>query len=155
VENLIHITKDLIKLDEPFEPDFYNHYLKGQCIGYGFPIKYGDHVPILRKCIREEIYPFEGDKLLGVQIEVTNSILMLNISQFYEYLDDVRKSGFISLCDLIGIDNILIKFKTSFSPLVCNDFDEAVRLMIKNYWVQEYYEKSKRLRTCLDVIRSG
>lgn len=155
MENLIHITKNLIKLDEPFEPDFYNHYFKGPCIGYGFSIKYGDHVPILRKYVREAIYEFEGDKLLGVQVEVANLILISNIGQFYEYLNDVRKSGFISLCDLIGINNILVRFKTSFSPLACNDFDEAVRLMIKNYWVQKYYEKSKRLRTCLDVIRSG
>jgi len=156
MENRILITKKHIIKDEAFVPRFYQHDIKGNCIGFGFSItNTNEFNSILKKQINNSLDYTEAEILLD------NSILQLykdcenNIGQFFNYTDEFRQIYFINLCDLMGISQVLCKFKTSIISFLYNDYSKGVDLMHKNRWTGSYYNKSKRLRNCLDALRYG
>jgi hypothetical protein len=155
MENLIRTTRSKIKADEPCIPRFYNHDIKGSCIGYASPAIINSTLPGINKKISSTISLEDASIVLDYYIRLNHKILTEEIGQFYNYLSDTRKASLISLCDLVGIDMIFIRFKTSFNFIAENNFNEAVDLIVKNHWTQQFYNKNKRLRNCLNDLRIG
>lgn len=155
MEHLIPITRNKIKAVEPCIPKYYNHEIKGSCIGYGFSAQPNSVLPAINKLIENTITVDEANIVLDYSIRQNHKILTENIGQFYDYLSDNRKSAFINLSDLLTFDLIMVRFKTSLNYIAENDFKGAVDLMMKNYLVQQFYTKNKRLRACLNDLLTG
>lgn len=154
MEDLIKNTKKLILQNEPFYPKYYNHSIKGSAIGIAFKLKPTDSCPIFNKPI-SNIELAEAEKLLRYSLEQNYNILTNDLGQIFNYLDEFRQIYFLNLSDLIGIEILVSKFKTSFLPLTYLDYDSAVELMRKNNWTQSMYNKNRRLRNCLDALQFG
>jgi len=154
MENIIQNTKKLIIQNEPFYPRYYNHSIKGSSIGIGFKLEPAELCPVFNKTI-SNIELIEAEKLLLFSLEQNYKVLSTNFAQIFNYLDEFRQIYFLNLSDLISIDILASKFKTSFLPLAYLDYDSAVDLMRRNNWTQSLYSKNKRLRMCLDALQFG
>jgi len=154
MENLITNTKKLILQNEPFFPKYYSHSIKGSAIGIAFKLNPTDTCPIFNKPI-SNIELAEAEELLKLSLTLNHDILTNNLGQVFNYLDEFRQMYFLNLSDLIGMDILISKFKTSFLPLTYLDYDSAIELMRKNNWTKTFYNKNKRLRNCLDALQFG
>jgi hypothetical protein len=129
--------------------------MKGSCIGYAFQLNPNEKCPILNSEIRTILTLDQAELLLDYSIINCYKLISNNIGQFFNYMGDFRQAQFINLCDLVGYNILLSKFKTSLTPIAYNDYDEAIRLIKNNMWTQKYYNINKRLRVCLDALQFG
>ena len=139
-----------IRKHEPCIAKFNNHNIKGISIGYGFNSIVN---PITNTLIIEPICLDSAIHLLEISLIKANQDLINSFGSIYIDLPIKYKSAILNLCDLMGLELLYSKFKTSLYAICSFDFELSHSLMMKNYWTISHYGNSKRLQECLNDLR--
>lgn len=152
MENFIQITVDRIKKDEPCRGLFFDHDLKGKCIGYAFQ---GDVNPIDGSQIPEPITLDLATELLKFSLYEVDKELVYGIGYNYIHMDEYRKSFLLNMGDLIGVNNVFVRLKSSINAILNGEFEHAAELVLKNYTYREFFCNNRRFRNCVDAMQYG